>query len=146
MWGEVMAEFKQSDRVRKIVRERYVQPAIRAEHLLRRSRDRGDSLFTSHLVVGELLAGSKRLGVARKNIQLREALREMRFSFLPFDAGAAETFSDLRGTRKIKVADSINLSCAASARMDLFLTVDQDLVKLDVNGIQFIADFQTPVL
>jgi hypothetical protein len=46
----------------------------------------------------------------------------------------------------VKIADSIQLACAASAGIDLFLTGDQQLVKLDVPGIQFIADFNNPVL
>jgi hypothetical protein len=38
------------------------------------------------------------------------------------------------------------LACAASAGIDLFLTGDKQLVKLDIPGIQFIADFNTPIL
>jgi predicted nucleic acid-binding protein len=118
----------------------------RAEHLLKRSRDRGDLLFTSHLVVAEILTGTKKLGSRGKGAAIREALEEMRFSFLPFEAGAVESFSDLRSQTKARIADAINLSCAAAAGMDLFLTGDKDLVKLDVPGIQFIMNFDTPVL
>jgi hypothetical protein len=38
------------------------------------------------------------------------------------------------------------LACAASAGVDLYLTGDKQLVKLDVPGIQFIADFNAPIL
>jgi predicted nucleic acid-binding protein len=65
---------------------------------------------------------------------------------LPFDEGAVAPFSRLRSVEKVKVADSIHLACAASAGIDLFLTGDQQLLKLDVPGIQFIADFNNPVL
>jgi hypothetical protein len=54
--------------------------------------------------------------------------------------------SALRGVHKTKVADSINLACAASAGMDLFLTGDKGLVKLIVPGIQFVAHFENPIL
>jgi hypothetical protein len=37
------------------------------------------------------------------------------------------------------------LACAASAGIDLFLTGDEQLTKLDVPGIQFIADFKNPL-
>jgi predicted nucleic acid-binding protein len=98
----------------------------RADALLARSRRRGDSLFTSYLAVGEVMAG-------------------VGFRFLPFDAGAVRPFSLLRGREKLKIADSIHLACAASAGIDLFLTGDEQLTKLDVPGIQFIADFKNPL-
>jgi hypothetical protein len=47
---------------------------------------------------------------------------------------------------KVKSADSINLACAASAGIDLFLTGDKQLMKLNVPGIQFIADFENPII
>jgi hypothetical protein len=40
----------------------------------------------------------------------------------------------------------MNLACAASARVDLFLTGDKQLMKLNVPGIQFIADFENPII
>jgi predicted nucleic acid-binding protein len=69
----------------------------------------------------------------------------MGFTYLPFDAGAVEPFSKLRSKQKVKIADAIHLACAASAGIDLFLTGDKQLTKLDVPGIQFIVDFNVPV-
>jgi uncharacterized protein len=46
----------------------------------------------------------------------------------------------------LKVADSIHLASAASAGIDLLLTGDKQLMGLDVPGVQFIADFNTPLL
>jgi predicted nucleic acid-binding protein len=46
----------------------------------------------------------------------------------------------------LKIADAIHLACAASAGIDLFLTGDKQLTKLDIPGIQFIAEFNTPIL
>ena len=65
---------------------------------------------------------------------------------IPFASGAVEPFSQLRSKHKLKVADCIHLACAASAGIDLFLTGDKQLLKLDVPGIQFVADFSTPIL
>ena len=118
----------------------------RAEELLARARRRGDSLCTSHLALGEIMAGVERFDQPTKAAAVRETLNEMGFRFLPFDAGAVRPFSLLRGREKLKIADAIHLACAASAGIDLFLTGDKQLVKLDVPGIQFIADFNTPVL
>jgi predicted nucleic acid-binding protein len=118
----------------------------RVRHLLQRARERGDSLHTSHLALGEVLAGAEKSLQPGKILTIRETLDEIGFSFLPFDAGAVSPFSRLRAVQKIKVADSIHLACAASAGIDLFLTGHQQLLKLHVPGIQFIADFNTPLL
>jgi uncharacterized protein len=113
----------------------------RVRQILERSIKRKDSLFTSHLVLGEVMAGAERSPDPRKRMDVREALENLGFSFLPFDAGAVTPFSRLRAKTKVRVADAIHLACAASAGIDLFLTGDKDLAKLDVPGIQFIADF-----
>ena len=113
----------------------------RVRQILERSIKRKDSLFTSHLVLGEVMAGAERSPDPRKRMHVREALENLGFSFLPFDAGAVTPFSRLRAKTKVRVADAIHLACAASAGIDLFLTGDKDLAKLDVPGIQFIADF-----
>jgi len=118
----------------------------RVEYLLQTSRERGDLLFTSHLVLAEILTGTKKLGRGNKDRTVREALDEMRFRLLSFEADAVEPFSDLRSKSKVKVADAINLSCAAAAGIDLFLTGDKDLVKLYVPGIKFIMNFDTTAL
>jgi predicted nucleic acid-binding protein len=118
----------------------------RAEALLARSRKRGDPLFTSYLAVGEIMAGVERFDQPLKAAAVRETLDEIGFRFLPFDAGAVRPFSLLRGREKLRIADAIQLSCAASAGIDLFLTGDHQLLRLDVPGIQFIADFNTPIL
>ncbi|MDR3793677.1 MAG: PIN domain-containing protein [Terracidiphilus sp.] len=120
--------------------------SARVRQLLERARRRGDSLFATYLTLGEMLAGASKSPNQGKTQAVREVLGEIGFSYLPFDAGAVETFSRLRGQTKLAIADSIHLACAASAGIDLFLTGDRQLARLDVPGIQFIADFTTPVL
>ena len=117
----------------------------RVENLLVRARRRGDALFTSYLALGEVLAGAEKSPMPQKAEIIRQTLDDMGFSYLPFDDGAVEPFSRLRARQKVKVADSIHLACAASAGIDLFLTGDEQLTKLDVPGIQFIADFNNPL-
>ena len=117
----------------------------RSEELLARSRRRGDALFTSCLALGEISAGTEKLSSQKPGF-VRNALNEMGFSFLPFDLNSVTAFSLLRGRLKVKIADSIHLACAASAGIDLFLTGDKQLVRLDVPGIQFIADFNSAIL
>jgi predicted nucleic acid-binding protein len=118
----------------------------RAEQLLARARRRGDALFTSYLAVGEVLAGAAKSPDPHKTSAVQETLKEIGFSYLPFDHGAVAPFSRLRAKEKLKVADCVHLACAASAGIDLFLTGDKQLVKLDIPGIQFIADFNAPIL
>ncbi|MGH9600471.1 MAG: type II toxin-antitoxin system VapC family toxin, partial [Terracidiphilus sp.] len=97
----------------------------RAEALLARARRRADTLYTSYLALGEVMAGAEKSPDPRKALAVRETLREMGFSFLPFGAGAVAPFSTLRSKQKLKVADAIHLACAASAGIDLFLTGDK---------------------
>jgi len=118
----------------------------RADALLARSRRRGDALFTSCLAAGEVMAGIERFDQPIKAAAVRETLEEIGFRFLAFDAGAMRPFSLLRGREKLKVADAIHLACAASAGIDLYLTGDTQLFRLDVPGIQFIADFNSSIL
>jgi predicted nucleic acid-binding protein len=116
----------------------------RVQHLLQRSFERGDSLHTSFLAFGEVLAGA--VDSFEKTEMIRRTMEEMGFSYLPFDAGAVKPFSWLRAKKKLKAADAIHLASAASAGIDLFLTGDKQLMGLDIPGIQFIADFNTPLL
>jgi uncharacterized protein len=126
--------------------EDHPQFAPRVLEILERSMRRNDLLFTSFVALGEILAGAVKSPKPEKTQQVRTVLQEIGFSYLPFDAGSVEPFSRLRAEHKLKVADSIHLACAASAGIDLFLTGDKQLLKLDVPGIQFIADFGTPIL
>ena len=118
----------------------------RTWELLDRAYNRGDQLFTSYLVLGEVMAGAEKSPQPRKALGVREIVREMGFTCLPFNEGAVAPFSRLRSRERLKVADSIHLACAASAGIDLFLTGDKKLAKLDIPGIQFIADFNNPIL
>ncbi len=116
----------------------------RVQHLLQRSFERGDSLYTSFLAYGEVMAGA--VNSSEKVNKIKKTMEEMGFTYLPFDGGAVMPFSRLRAKNKLKVADAIHLASAASAGIDLFLTGDKQLMGLDVPGVQFIADFNTPLL
>jgi predicted nucleic acid-binding protein len=118
----------------------------RVQELLDRSFRRKDLLFTSYFALGEILAGAEKSPNPQKASDIRQTIEEMDFSFLPFDAGAVSPLSRLRAKEQIRAPDAIQLACAASAGIDLFLTGDKQLMKLDVPGIQFIADFNAPIL
>jgi predicted nucleic acid-binding protein len=114
--------------------------------LLTRSYKRGDTLLTSHLAVGEVMAGAK--GDLSKAQALRSGILELGFSFLAFDERCIDRFERLRSVDLLKAQDSIHLSAAAQGNVDLFLTNDNQLLKrgLYVPGIRFIADFKLPIL
>jgi len=118
----------------------------RVQQLLDRSYRRGDSLLTSCLALGEIVAGAEKSPNRGKAAAIRSTIEEMGFSFLPFGDRAVLPFSSLRAKEKVKVAEAIHLACAASSGVDLFLTGDKDLMRLDVPGIQFISDFTSPIL
>ena len=105
--------------------------------LYARMRERGDSLFTSALTVGEVLVKP----VERNNEALRRRYEQALGSgatVLPFDIDAASHYAEIRQDRSIRPPDAIQLACAAAAEMDLFITNDDRLTRKSVRGIQFI--------
>ena len=113
---------------------------------LTRSYERGDSLVTSYLALGEVMAGGAEDTAKAETV--RSTIAEMGFSFLPFDRDCAGPFATLRSVSRLKAPDAIHLACAAAAGVDMFLTGDTQLLhrRLLVPGIQFIAHFGLGVL
>ncbi|HEX3941009.1 MAG TPA: PIN domain-containing protein [Acidobacteriaceae bacterium] len=58
---------------------------------------------------------------------------------LPFDLAAARRFSALRLDRSLRAPDAIQLACAATAGADLFVTNDDRLSAMQVDGIHCIV-------
>jgi predicted nucleic acid-binding protein len=113
---------------------------------LERCYERGDTLLTSCLAVGEVMVGGEQdQEIASK---ARAIIRGMGFSPVPFDEGCIEVFARLRAEMRLKDPDAIHLACAAAVGTDLFLTNDKQLLqrRLFVPGIQFIGDFTQPWL
>ncbi len=117
----------------------------RVEYLRRRSLDRGDELCTSALAVGEVLAGVYRDKTEEDATAVLKGIQRT-VTIFPFTTEAMDLFGRLRAKHRTSAADTIHLSCAAVAGVDLFLTNDKDLVKLHVPGIKFIANFNSDVL
>lgn len=118
----------------------------RVREILTQSYEREDLLCCSCLAIGEVMAGADLSSYPSKGRKIQDTIQEMGFHFLPFDKNAVLPFSRLRAKDKLRVPDAIHLACAASARVDLFLTGDKQLTKLYVPGVQFIADIYTPLL
>lgn len=114
--------------------------------LLSRMELRGDQLCSSAFGLGEVLVGARQRNDQRLAEAVREAMRPPHVELLPFDAAAAERYADILAQHRTTPADSIHLACAAAAGVDLFLTNDLKLARLDVPGIRFIAGLDAPVL
>ena len=116
----------------------------RVRGVLERSYERGDTLITSSLAVGEVMAGKSDPDTAQL---MKATIEQMGFSFLSFDTRCIDTFWYLRSGLKLKAPDSIHIACAAAANVDLFMTGDKKLLgrRLHLNGIQFITNFETVV-
>jgi uncharacterized protein len=112
----------------------------RVDAIWSRMQERNDQLITGALALGEVLAGGYKQGAGKERIQeVKTALEDSVSEVIPFTAETADIFGQIKGSLKIPSADAIHLACAASARTDLFLTNDKNLVGKIIPGIQFIA-------
>jgi predicted nucleic acid-binding protein len=111
--------------------------------LLARMEVRGDQLFTSALSVGEVLAKPYELGDMARCTRYERAIQQAAV-ILAFDLSAARQFAKLRAQRTLRVRppDAMQLACAGTAGMDLFLTNDVRLHSMHVDGIQFITSVE----
>ncbi len=99
---------------------------------------RGDHLYTSTMTLGEILVRPLQQGdlpLCRKYEEVLKAAAVI----VPFDIEAAKLYSEVRQNRRVNAPDAIQLSCAAAAKVDLFITNDNRLHTLHVPGIQFIV-------
>ena len=117
----------------------------RAVEIRRRMIDRRDQIVTSAMTLGEVLVKPTRLGQTSLVEQYDRAIRSTA-QVVSFDAQIARRYASLRATHTLRNADAIQLACAAHFGVDLFITNDEYLLKLDVPGIGFIASFQNAPL
>jgi predicted nucleic acid-binding protein len=109
-----------------------------ARGLRERMLKRGDQLITSAMSVGEILVKPRE----RQDLNLCREYESAITStalVLPFDLNAARRFSVLRLDRSLRPPDAIQLACAATVGTDLFITNDNRLSGLTVEGVQFIV-------
>jgi uncharacterized protein len=106
---------------------------------------RGDQLLTSALTLGEVLVKPLERGDRVLCTKYEDAITKAA-SLLPFDAKAAWKYAEIRIDRSLRAPDAVQLACAASANIDLFVTNDRRLQGKQVNGIQFIVALdQVPI-
>lgn len=100
--------------------------------------ERGDRIVTSSMTLGEVLVKPTRLGQTSLIEQYDHAIRATS-QVVSFDPSVAWRYATLRSTHNLRTADAIQLACASHFGVDLFITNDKALHKLDVPGIGFIA-------
>jgi uncharacterized protein len=118
--------------------ENYGSFSLTVAGLRKKMLARGDQLLTSSLSVGEILVKPMEQGDLDLCAQYENAIVASSI-LLPFDLRAARVYALLRADRTLRPPDAIQLACAASAGVDLFVTNDARLHAKQVNGIQFIV-------
>lgn len=122
--------------------EDYGKHSEQVAQLRRKMLERGDELITSALTLGEVLTGPQRSGNEQLLREYEEAIRSTAV-VVNFDVPAARAYARLRSEpRKIAPPDALQLACAASAGVDLFLTNDTRLHAVRVQGIHFITSVE----
>jgi predicted nucleic acid-binding protein len=115
----------------------------RVANLRQKTLERGDELCTSHLALGEVLAGAYRDKSFKEAGMIKDGFVRAGIKLLPFESEAADLFGRIRAAHKTSAPDSIHLACAAAAGVDLFITGDKKLTKLNIPGITFLVDIDT---
>jgi predicted nucleic acid-binding protein len=100
---------------------------------------RNDHLVTSAMTVGEILVKPLAIGNAALADRYRALFASPQMTVAAFDFPAAEAYAGIRQDRAIQPADAIQLACASSAGIDLFITNDDRLSRKNIPGINFIT-------
>jgi len=122
------------------------EPLRLVRNLLNRMIERRDELLTSALTLGEVLV--KPIEARRRDIadQYERMLTSPGVRLIAFDQRAARVYAELRQDRAIRAPDAIQLSCAAAAATDLFITNDDRLSRKTVPGVHFIVPLERAFL
>ena len=125
--------------------EDYGKLSERVAEIRNRMLARKDQLYTSTLTMGEVLVkpieAHDETGI-EKFVGTLNSLAVL----VPLDQRVAQIYGSVRQDRSIRAPDAIQLACAASAEIDLFITNDDRLSRKSVPGIHFITSLETAYL
>ena len=113
--------------------------AAKVSELVTRLSERHDELLTSTLTLGEVLVKPFATGDEAWADRYERFLNTPGVSLLSFDRASARIYARVRQDKTIKPPDAVQLSCAAAAKCDLFITNDERLSRKIIPGIQFIT-------
>ena len=117
----------------------------RVHALRRRMIERRDQLCTSTLTLGEILARPAAAGRPDLVERYEAALAPPAVLLIPLDRAGAKIYARL-WQEGLRPPDAIQLSCAAQAGCDLFITHDERLSRKVVPGVQFIVSLDRAFL
>jgi predicted nucleic acid-binding protein len=100
--------------------------------------ERQDQLLTSAMTLGEILVKPNRSGDS-KAVAYYQRLITTTAVVVPFEEKAALVYARIRTDPSVRPPDAIQLACASSEGVDLFITNDTRLVSKQIPGIQFIV-------
>jgi predicted nucleic acid-binding protein len=118
----------------------------RTQEVLVRMSARKDVLITSALTLGEILVKPLETGDGAAAARYEHFLNSPGVEVVSFDREAARVYASLRLDRTIRPPDAIQLSCAAAARCNLFITNDGRLSQKNVAGVDFIVPLKQAYL
>ena len=96
---------------------------------------RRETLCTSVFTIGELLTLPRRKGNDVLVQSIRRHMLSGEVEILPFTLATAEMYSAIRSKAKLKAADSIHLAAATESGARTFVTNDEQLLKVQMDGI-----------
>jgi len=119
------------------------EPKVKKLHkaMLRRNGVPSTSVFT----LGEVLTGPRKRNDAAGIRGIQEFFASDEVDLLPFGPDTANRYSLIRATFRTTQADAIHLASAATAGVDLFVTNDMGLRKLQIPGIRYMMDLDGKV-
>ena len=103
---------------------------------------RDDDLITSWMTVAEVQVQPRLKGNPALSLTLKNSIMDTA-KVVDFNKQAAEHYVEIRATTKVKGPDAIQLACAASSGVELFITNDAALQRVRVDGIHFIVSIET---
>jgi len=119
--------------------------SLSTKQLRRNMLARRDHLLTSTFTLGEILVKPLQAGDSARCGEYENVIGSVAL-LLPFDAKAAWKYAAIRRDRSVRAPDAVQLACAATANVDLFVTNDRRLQGKQVDGIQFIVALdQVPI-
>lgn len=118
--------------------EDYGPFSVSVKELRTKMLKRGDQLLTSTITLGEILIKPMQAGDQQLCRDYEKAISSAA-TLVSFDLMAARHYASIKGDRSVRAPDAVQLSCAASAGVDLFVTNDDRLQNKQVRGIQFIV-------
>lgn len=106
-----------------------------ATNLFHRIADNRHQMVSSPLVVGELLVLPRKNGDTFAEAAYKQLFKRSPIEMITDISAISEVFAEIRANYRFAAADTLHLSLASVAKVDIFVTEDQKLVNKPVPGI-----------